>query len=66
MPQIGPMITALQVCDNSISATKIFYLMENKNKKSFFYILYSNADGLQNKKDEMISIIEKDQPIIIA
>ena len=35
-------------------------------KKSFFYILYSNVDGLQNKKYELISIIEKDQHIIIA
>ena len=28
--------------------------------------MYSNVDGLLNKKDELISIIEKDQPIIIA
>ena len=63
MPQIGPMITTLPVCDNSISATKIFYLIRNK---SCFNILYSNVDGLINKKDELMSIIEKDQPKIIA
>ena len=34
--------------------------------ESFCYIFYSNVDGLLNKKDELISIIEKDQPIIIA
>ena len=28
--------------------------------------MYSNVDGLLNKKDELISIIEKDQSIIIA
>ena len=32
----------------------------------FFYIFYSNVDGLLNKKDELMSIIEKDQPMIIA
>ena len=31
-----------------------------------FNILYSNVDGLLDKKDELISITEKDQPIIIA
>ena len=28
--------------------------------------MYSNVNGLLDKKDELISIIEKDQPIIIA
>ena len=28
--------------------------------------MYSNVDWLLNKKDELISIIEKDQPIVIA
>ena len=28
--------------------------------------MYSNVDGLLNKKDELMSIIEKDQPMIIA
>ena len=28
--------------------------------------MYSNVDGLLNEKDELISIIEKDQSIIIA
>ena len=28
--------------------------------------MYSNVDGFLNKKDELLSIIEKDQPIIIA
>ena len=34
--------------------------------ESFFYILYSNVDGLLNKKDELMSIIEKHQHMIIA
>ena len=29
-------------------------------------ILYSNVDGLLDRKDELMSIIEKDQPMIIA
>ena len=66
MPQIGPMTTALPVCDNSISATKILYLIENKKMNLFLYILHSNVDRHLNKEDELISIIEKDQPIIIA
>ena len=28
--------------------------------------MFSNVDGLLNKKDELMSIIEKDQPMIIA
>ena len=28
--------------------------------------MYSNIDGLLNKKDELMSIIEKDQPMTIA
>ena len=28
--------------------------------------MYSNVDGLLNKKDELMSIIEKDQPMIIT
>ena len=28
--------------------------------------MYSNVDGLLSKKDELISIIKKDQPIVIA
>ena len=28
--------------------------------------MYCNIDGLLNKKDELMSIIEKDQPMIIA
>ena len=51
------MITALPVCDNSISATKIFYLMKNYKTNHFLYFV-SNVDGLLNAINELISIIE--------
>ena len=44
---------------------KYFILSKRKNE-SFFYILYSNVDVLLNKKVDLMSIIEKDQPMIIA
>ena len=45
---------------------KYFILWKLKNV-SVNNILYFNVDGLLRiKKDELISIIEKDQPIIIA
>ena len=43
-----------------------YFILSKKKKESSVYILYSSVDGLLNKKDELISIIEKDQPMIIA
>ena len=44
----------------------MFFLFVFFSEKKFFSILYSNIDGLLNKKDEHMSFIEKDQPMIIA
>ena len=40
--------------------------MEILQDESVYNILYSNVDGLLNKKDELINIDEKVKPIIIA
>ena len=49
----------------NICKKNILSYQKVKNE-SFFNILYSNVDGLLNKKDELLNIIEKDQPMIIA
>ena len=45
---------------------KYFILWKITKQFIFFNILYSNVDRLLNKKDELISIIEKGQHIITA
>ena len=59
------MRTALSVCDNSISVGKIFYLIKKTKNKSY-HILYSNVDWILNKKDKLMSIVERVRPLIIA
>ena len=48
------------------SIITMFFFPFYFSEEIFFYILYSNIDGLLNKKDELMSFIEKDQPMIIA
>ena len=43
-----------------------YFILWKIKKRIIFYILYCDADGLLSKQDELMCIIEKDQPIIIA
>ena len=58
-------ISAVSLEQFNISKYNILSYEDMKNKPCC-HILYSNVDGLLNKPDELIRIIERDKPLIIV